>query len=110
MVLDVQQLGASLLLARLTPALLHHHHSLLPALGSTLQKYRDGVGSGGGTAGAGALTAEGPHLSTQLSRLPLGWDKEGAALTEAQLVVDHHRLTSMCCHMLRGGCQHRGAL
>lgn len=88
-------LSVPLLAARLTLALLHHHHSLLPHLAATTQGHGHGAGPRGGTAGAGAAS-----VGSDPDELPFGRDEEGAALAETQLVVHGHRVASLRRHSL----------
>lgn len=92
------------LAACFTFAFLHNHHPLLLDARSAAQGHHHGVSLGRGAAGAGA-----PLLEERCpgAKRRLRWNKEGAALAEAQLVVHRHRAAPGRRHALlepqRGG-------
>lgn len=93
-------------MAGLTLALLHYHHSFLPELESAVQGHNHSVSLGWCAAGAGGpvltVMVEGPSPSTQPRKLQFRWDKQGAALAKAQLVVHSYCVASDRCYSLLG--------
>lgn len=88
-------------MARLTLAFLHYHHSFLLDSGSpTAQGHDHSVSLGWGAAGAGGPVVQDARPDGATCELCPGWDKQGAALAETQLVVHCHRVASGCCHTL----------
>ena len=88
--------------ARLAPALLHHHHPLLPDSGAAAQGNGGEAGPDRGAAGAGGPAPEGPRRpGARPGELPLRRDEQRAALAEAQLVVHGRRLAPVRRHALR---------
>ena len=93
-------LSTLLLSARLTLALLHHHHPLLSDLSSAAQGHSHSASFGGGATGAGGpLVVKGP---CKPGKFPFRWDEQGAALAETQLVVHCYCVASVGCHALGG--------
>lgn len=105
--LQMCNLSALFLTARLTLALLHHHHSLLPDLGPAAQGHGHSASFGRGAAGAGGPVVQGPRPSTRPCKLPFRRDEQGAALAETQLVVHRYCVASVGRHTLLG--RQRGA-
>ena len=88
----------------LTLALLHYHYLFMPELQSAVQGHNHGVSQGWYAAGARGLVltvmVEGPSPSIQPRKLHFRWDKQGAALAKAQLVVHSYCIASDRCYSL----------
>lgn len=65
-----------------------------------MQGHDHSVGLGWGAAGAGGPVARDARPDAGTCELCPGWDEQGAALAETQLVVHRHRVASGCCHTL----------